>query len=191
MNMLARVYGQSWWSYNDSTNLQWHDCGLCSDIDYPLLIQDLYEQVKKEEFKVPDGEGGLAETFFNPEREGWLTKEGGRYKSKHKRWFILKEGMLYYFKQANVSCASILIPPDTAQLPWCLVTYSLIAKLEQHQRDLSMFQRLALCHLYTTFPLGWWSDWQYSPGASPQGQTGDRPQVCSKLFRDLLWWWSD
>ena len=57
----------------------------------------------KEEFKVPDGEGGLAETFFNPEREGWLTKEGGKYKSKHRRWFILKEGMLYYFKQPQVS----------------------------------------------------------------------------------------
>ncbi len=69
--------------------------------------QDLYEQVKKEEFKVPDGEGGLAETFFNPEREGWLMKEGGKYKSKHKRWFILKERMLYYFKQANV-CTRII-----------------------------------------------------------------------------------
>jgi hypothetical protein len=65
--------------------------------------QELFDNVKKEEFKVPDGEGGLAETFFNPEREGWLTKEGGKYKSKHRRWFILKEGMLYYFKQASVS----------------------------------------------------------------------------------------
>ena len=68
-----------------------------------LLKQDLFENVRKEEFKIPDGEGNLAETFFNPEREGWLTKEGGKYKSKHKRWFILKEGMLYYFKQATVS----------------------------------------------------------------------------------------
>ena len=66
-------------------------------------VQELYDNVKKEEFKVPDGEGGLAETFFNPEREGWLTKEGGKYKSKHRRWFILKEGMLYYFKQPSVS----------------------------------------------------------------------------------------
>ncbi len=65
--------------------------------------QELFESVKREEFKVPEGEGGLAETFFNPEREGWLTKEGGKYKSKHRRWFILKEGMLYYFKQASVS----------------------------------------------------------------------------------------
>jgi len=60
--------------------------------------------VKREEFKVPGGEGNLAETFFNPEREGWLTKEGGKYKSKHRRWFILKESILYYFKQPTVSC---------------------------------------------------------------------------------------
>ena len=29
---------------------------------------------------------------------------GGKYKSKHKRWFILKENVLYYFKQPTVSC---------------------------------------------------------------------------------------
>ena len=27
---------------------------------------------------------------------------GGKYKSKHRRWFILKENMLYYFKQPTV-----------------------------------------------------------------------------------------
>ena len=47
--------------------------------------------------------GNLAETFFNPEREGWLTKEGGKYKSKHRRWFILKDNILYYFKQPSAS----------------------------------------------------------------------------------------
>ncbi len=80
-------------------------------------LQDMFDQVKKEEFKVPGGEGGLAETFFNPEREGWLTKEGGKYKSKHKRWFILKEGMLYYFKQANVHTVHDLIVLFCAWLP--------------------------------------------------------------------------
>ena len=66
--------------------------------------------MKKEEFKIPDGDSNLAETFFNPEREGWLTKEGGKYKSRHKRWFILKEGMLYYFKQPTVSvCVCVCV----------------------------------------------------------------------------------
>ncbi len=39
----------------------------------------MYEDVKKEKFKVPgggDGGGALAETFFNPEKQGWLMKEG-------------------------------------------------------------------------------------------------------------------
>ena len=71
-------------------------------------VQELFENVKKEEFKIPDGDSNLAETFFNPEREGWLTKEGGKYKSRHKRWFILKEGMLYYFKQPTVSGTYVL-----------------------------------------------------------------------------------
>ena len=50
----------------------------------------------------------MAETFFNPEREGWLTKEGGKVKSKRKRWFILKDSVLYYFKKetAHVSCSN-------------------------------------------------------------------------------------
>lgn len=47
--------------------------------------QEFYENVKKEEFKVPDSEGGggLAETFFNPEKEGWLTKEGKVQKTSY------------------------------------------------------------------------------------------------------------
>lgn len=59
------------------------------DLPRDVLVE-LYESIKKEAFKVPDSEK-LAETFFNPEREGWLTKEGGKVKSKRKRWFILKE----------------------------------------------------------------------------------------------------
>lgn len=31
---------------------------------------------------MPDGEKALAETFFNPEKQGWLTKEGWGYGSK-------------------------------------------------------------------------------------------------------------
>ena len=37
-------------------------------------------------------------TFFNPDREGWLWKQGGRYKSWKRRWFILNDNCLYYFE---------------------------------------------------------------------------------------------
>jgi cytohesin len=41
-------------------------------------------------------------TFFNPIREGWLWKQGGRYKTWKRRWFILNDGCLYYFELTDV-----------------------------------------------------------------------------------------
>ena len=39
--------------------------------------QTLYDSIKKEEFKIPEDDGNdITRTFFNPDREGWLTKEG-------------------------------------------------------------------------------------------------------------------
>ena len=73
----------------------------------------MYEDVKKEKFKVPGGAGGggaLAETFFNPEKQGWLMKEGekgrgregegerdGRGGGKGKRCSVLL--VQFYFSQ--------------------------------------------------------------------------------------------
>ena len=44
-----------------------------------ISVQGFYEEIRKEEFKIPDEEGGSdpTHTFFNPDREGWLRKEGG------------------------------------------------------------------------------------------------------------------
>ena len=50
----------------------------------------------------------MTETFFNPEREGWLIKEGGKVKSKRKRWFILKDSVLYYFKKETAQVSHLL-----------------------------------------------------------------------------------
>ena len=35
-----------------------------------------------------------------------MVTAGGKYKSRHKRWFILKEKVLYYFRQPTVSLLS-------------------------------------------------------------------------------------
>ncbi len=50
-------------------------------------------------FKIPDDEDGAGMTFFNPERSGYLTKEGGGHKSWRKRWFTLCNNCLYYFEK--------------------------------------------------------------------------------------------
>ncbi|XP_033118471.1 cytohesin-1-like isoform X2 [Anneissia japonica] len=64
------------------------------------LLSSLYESIKKEPFKIPEDDGNdLTHTFFNPDREGWLMKQGGgRYRNWKRRWFILTDNCLYYFE---------------------------------------------------------------------------------------------
>ncbi len=41
------------------------------------VLQSLYDNIKKEAFKVPEDDGSdITRTFFNPDNEGFLTKEG-------------------------------------------------------------------------------------------------------------------
>lgn len=37
-------------------------------------------------------------TFFSPDKEGWLVKQGGSWKNWKRRWFVLSDSCLYYFK---------------------------------------------------------------------------------------------
>jgi len=41
------------------------------------LLVSLYDSIKKEPFKIPEDDGNdLMHTFFNPDKEGWLWKQG-------------------------------------------------------------------------------------------------------------------
>ena len=41
------------------------------------MFQSLYESIKTEPFKIPEDDGNdLMHTFFNPDKEGWLWKQG-------------------------------------------------------------------------------------------------------------------
>jgi hypothetical protein len=41
------------------------------------VSQSLYESIKTEPFKIPEDDGNdLMHTFFNPDKEGWLWKQG-------------------------------------------------------------------------------------------------------------------
>ncbi|XP_052685253.1 cytohesin-1-like isoform X1 [Crassostrea angulata] len=70
----------------------------------PELLTSLYDSIKKEPFKIPEDDGNdLMHTFFNPDKEGWLCKQGakklsGRIKNWKRRWFILNDNCLYYFQ---------------------------------------------------------------------------------------------
>lgn len=42
-----------------------------------ICLQSLYDSIKKEPFKIPEDDGNdLMHTFFNPDKEGWLCKQG-------------------------------------------------------------------------------------------------------------------
>jgi hypothetical protein len=43
------------------------------------------------------------------DREGWLWKQGGRYKTWKRRWFILNDNCLYYFEFTTDKACSILL----------------------------------------------------------------------------------
>eukprot|EP00064_Thunnus_orientalis_P007558 superscaffoldBa00000848_g7580 len=69
------------------------------------LLRNLYDSIKNEPFKIPEDDGNdLTHTFFNPDREGWLLKLGGRVKTWKRRWFILTDNCLYYFEYTTTPC---------------------------------------------------------------------------------------
>ncbi|XP_025783345.1 cytohesin-1 [Puma concolor] len=76
------------------------------------LLRNLYESIKNEPFKIPEDDGNdLTHTFFNPDREGWLLKLGGRVKTWKRRWFILTDNCLYYFEYTTVSVCPSAVGP--------------------------------------------------------------------------------
>lgn len=64
------------------------------------LFKDIYNSIKREELKRIQNDGNeFMLTFYNPIRDGWLWKQGGRFnKVWQRRWFILNDGCLYYFE---------------------------------------------------------------------------------------------
>ncbi|CAM8893833.1 unnamed protein product [Rhodiola kirilowii] len=41
--------------------------------------------------------------WSNPERTGWLGKQGEYLRNWRRRWFVLKQGKLFWFKDSTVS----------------------------------------------------------------------------------------
>lgn len=46
-----------------------------------------------------------------PDMEGWLHKQGDKYKTWNRRWFVLKGPNLFYFKspKVRVNCDGVMI----------------------------------------------------------------------------------
>ncbi|XP_037244421.1 cytohesin-2 isoform X1 [Falco naumanni] len=81
------------------------------------LLRNLYESIRSEPFKIPEDDGNdLTHTFFNPDREGWLLKLGGRVKTWKRRWFILTDNCLYYFEYTTDKEPRGIIPLENLSI---------------------------------------------------------------------------
>ncbi|XP_064595566.1 cytohesin-1-like isoform X2 [Liolophura sinensis] len=108
--------------------------GINDGEDLPAdLLVSLYDSIKKEPFKIPEDDGNdLMHTFFNPDKEGWLWKQGGRYKGWKRRWFILNDNCLYYFQYTTDKEPKGIIPLENIMVrethdrhkPNCFELYS-------------------------------------------------------------------
>jgi cytohesin len=59
---------------------------------------------------------GLSLTFFNPEKAGFLHKEGGATKSWQKRWVMVTNHCLYYFKDPNDATPAGIVPLEALEV---------------------------------------------------------------------------
>ncbi|XP_077574761.1 cytohesin 4b isoform X2 [Stigmatopora nigra] len=108
--------------------------GINNGLDLPgELLSKLYESIRNEPFKIPEDDGNdLTHTFFNPDREGWLLKLGGRVKTWKRRWFILTDNCLYYFEFTTDKEPRGIIPLENLcvkdlpmpRKPYCLELYN-------------------------------------------------------------------
>ncbi|XP_061684753.1 cytohesin 4b isoform X1 [Syngnathoides biaculeatus] len=108
--------------------------GINNGHDLPAdLLSKLYESIRNEPFKIPEDDGNdLTHTFFNPDREGWLLKLGGRVKTWKRRWFILTDNCLYYFEFTTDKEPRGIIPLENLcvrevpfpRKPYCLELYN-------------------------------------------------------------------
>jgi len=109
--------------------------GVDAGLDLPReMLTAIYNSIKEEPFKIPDESyDDLMFTFFSPDKEGWLVKQGGSWKNWKRRWFVLSDSCLYYFKHTAENVPKGIIPLDNVSVrlvtddtdrPWQLEIYN-------------------------------------------------------------------
>uniref|UniRef100_A0A914GSC5 Cytohesin-1 n=1 Tax=Globodera rostochiensis TaxID=31243 RepID=A0A914GSC5_GLORO len=83
------------------------------------LITDIYNSIRSEAFKFPDDDlrdHCSAALFQQAEKQGWLQKQGNRYKTWNRRWFVLANRCLYYFEFPSSREPKGIIPLESIRV---------------------------------------------------------------------------
>lgn len=63
------------------------------------FLQTLYRSISENEITTPlEQNNDSVVLFTNPDKHGWLKKQGGRHKGWAKRYFLLSDATLFYFE---------------------------------------------------------------------------------------------
>eukprot|EP01113_Clastostelium_recurvatum_P040797 TRINITY_DN638_c0_g1_i7.p1 TRINITY_DN638_c0_g1~~TRINITY_DN638_c0_g1_i7.p1 ORF type:complete len:1001 (+),score=251.77 TRINITY_DN638_c0_g1_i7:178-3180(+) len=85
-----------------------NNSGVNNGGDLPqAFMEELYDKIVTNEIKMETDD---ATRFTNAEKKGWLTKQGGRIKTWKRRWFILSNNCLFYFKSSTDAEPCGIIP---------------------------------------------------------------------------------
>lgn len=82
--------------------------GISGGSDLPQeYLSSIYDNICKAEIKMKS-QGDENFTLLQPEKKGFVRKQGGRIKNWKVRYFVLQNNCLYYFKKENVITFSFL-----------------------------------------------------------------------------------
>jgi len=92
--------------------------GIDAGADLPReMLKAIYLSIKEEPFLIPDENyEDLTYTFFCPDMEGWLIKQGGTWKTWKRRWFVLNDSCLYYFQSTAENNPLGIIPLENVDV---------------------------------------------------------------------------
>jgi len=80
--------------------------------DFELsLLEQIYEHIQSNEIKMDKNN-----VYANASKSGYMVKQGGRIKTWKRRWFVLNDGCLYYFKAKGDSEPLGIIPLENLQV---------------------------------------------------------------------------
>lgn len=87
---------------------------------HPLLagLNPLLSVFQKKDPAAGENGGPRVEFWVNPERVGWLMKQGEHIKTWRRRWFILKAGKIFWFKSEQIDPTSV--PRGVIDVSKCL-----------------------------------------------------------------------